>query len=424
MTFRYFAYGSNLWPQQMRSRCLSAREVGTGELSGWQLVCDKPSLDGSAKFNIRPRKGGTVHGVVYEIDESEQGDLDDAEPLYTRHHVDVDGPAITYAYEDEPSARRPYDWYLAMARAGAETHQLPLDPYEMSDDQDPMAPGIRPKGPNDLAKMESVLSAALAAADSRYAAHPGELSWWMYHSDPTQHRDTWWMQGNDVVLLVEGGRNEINLFTRPGIDRIPLIEWAQTRRLEGRGEVGWVADEDEELVEYFERTGYESVHVDRSYRWDLTSKPIPEPDLPDGWVLRHVEGEAEADNRRSASHAAFESKMDPGQHLERYLRFMRSPSYQPEKDLVAVSPDGRIASFMVWWADDSGIAQVEPFGTHPDFQRQGIGRALLYHGLKEMRRNGMETARVITDDYREATDFYEGVGFVDVGRVRWWAPSG
>ena len=65
-------------------------------------------------------------------------------------------------------------------------------------------------------------------------------------------------------------------------------------------------------------------------------------------------------------------------------------------------------------------AQIEPFGTHPDSHRRGIGRALLYHGLGEMKRAGMHLARVCTDDDRLATAFYEGIGFRDVDRLRWW----
>ncbi|HEU4319435.1 MAG TPA: GNAT family N-acetyltransferase [Acidimicrobiia bacterium] len=420
MSFRYFAYGSNLWPQQIRSRCLSARPVGTGVLDGWELVCDKPSVDGSTKFNIRPRTGAHVAGVIYEVDERDSESLDEAEPVYTRVEVDVNGPAITYAYEDEPARARPYDWYVAMARAGAAFHGLTEAEFAVESDPDPLLPGIRPAGPEDMGAMEAVLQRCLTADNGRYSAHPGELSWWMYHSDPTVHKDTWWMHDEDAVLLVEGSRPEINLFALPGVDRVPLLEWAQIRRLDGAGELGWIGDEDQEMVEYLQGSGYESVHVDRSYRWDLIAKPPPTPELPDGWVLRHLQGESEADNRRAASHAAFESKMDPEQHLQRYLRFMRSPSYRPERDLVAVAPDGTIASFMIWWADDSGIAQIEPFGTHPDFHRKGVGRALLYYGLHEMLRAGMHTARVVTDDYRDATDFYEGVGFEDVGRIRWW----
>ena len=125
------------------------------------------------------------------------------------------------------------------------------------------------------------------------------------------------------------------------------------------------------------------MHTDRSYRWDLENTPIPEPDLPEGWVLRHLEGEHEANNRRAASHAAFQSTMTDEDHLNRYLKFMRSPVYDSERDLVAVAPDGRIAAFMVWWPDSTGVAQIEPFGTHTDFHRQGAGRALMYYGLEE-----------------------------------------
>jgi ribosomal protein S18 acetylase RimI-like enzyme len=114
--------------------------------------------------------------------------------------------------------------------------------------------------------------------------------------------------------------------------------------------------------------------------------------------------------------------MDEAAHLERYLRFMRSPVYDRERDLVAVAPDGRIGSFVFWWPDSSGVAQIEPFGTHPDFQRQGIGKALSYHALTKMKDSGMTLARVVTDESRlDANGFYEGVGFEMVGKTRSWA---
>jgi ribosomal protein S18 acetylase RimI-like enzyme len=116
--------------------------------------------------------------------------------------------------------------------------------------------------------------------------------------------------------------------------------------------------------------------------------------------------------------------MPDAMHLQRYLDFMRSPVYVPERDLVAVDPSGTVVSFMVWWSDPtSHTAQIEPFGTHPGFHRRGVGRALILRGLAGMKEAGMKMARVCTDDDRPATGFYEGVGFVDVGRLRWCAPS-
>lgn len=421
MSFRYFAYGSNLWVPQMRSRCPSARPVGTGVIEGWRLVYDKPSTDGSAKLNIRPASDGSVHGVVYEVDDDERSLLDAAEPRYTPIHVYVDGDsALTYTYDEEPSESRPFDWYVALALAGAASHGLPKDALDIAVDPDPLAPGVRP-ALDDLDLVQGILSNGLKADTDRYYIHPGDIAWWLHHDDP-RYPDhlSMWIQGDSGVVVVDSRPpGEISVFTRTGVDRMPLVLWAQ-RRLNDQGEVGWVDDADEELVNGLIDEGYEPIHTNRSYRWDLTDD-LPQPDIAEEWELRPVAGEAEANARRRASHAAFESSMPEAMHLQRYLDFMRSPVYVPERDLVAVDPAGRVGSFIVWWADASGVAQIEPFGTHPKHHRQGIGRALIYHSLREMKTAGMHTCRVITDEPRKrAVAFYEGVGFEDAGRVRWW----
>lgn len=435
MTFLYFAYGSNLWPPQLRSRCSTARQVGSAVLEGWAPVYSKPSVDGSAKLSIEEREDVEVHGALYEIDEVERSSLDGVEPGYQPVVVNVtrtsgeSSDALTYRWADAPVSRAPYDWYLSMVLMGAHHHGLPdeyvTDYLAVVPEKDPVAEDIRPATCGDVPLMQEVLASALANDGDRYSVHPGDLAWWMFHADP-RYPDhlTFWLQGHRGVLVIDSRTPEINAFSVPGEPVTPLIEWAQ-RRLGGRGDVGWVSDDDDELVSYLESNGYAPAETDRSYRWDLTKVEVPAPQLPDGWTLRHVEGEHEADNRRKASHGAFKSTMGPDMHLERYLTFMRSSVYAPDRDLVALSPDGRIASFMVWWPDQSGVAQIEPFGTHPDFQRQRIGTALMHHGLRMMKEAGMRMARVITEDARsDAISFYEAIGFDDVGRVRWWGLPG
>ena len=422
MTFRYFAYGSNLWLPQIRSRCPSARVVEAATLEGWTVVCDKPSFDGSAKLNIRADPSGAAHGVVYEIEDDDRPALDLSEPGYIPIFVELDGcPTLTYAYDGDAQTGPPYDWYVATANLGAASHGLEVGWMAMAAGPDPLAPGIRPASRDDLAVIQRILSEGLAAETHRYYIHPGDFAWWVYHDDP-RHPDhlSTWIQGESGFVTIDAlPPHEISVFTHPGFDRMQLIRWAQ-RRLGERGDVGWVSDDDDELVDELEAEGYQPEYVNRSYQWDLRGD-LPEPEVPSGWSLRVVAGEHEANPRRAASHAAFESNMLSALHLQRYIDFMRSPVYVPEHDLMAVTASGDVASFMVWWADESGVAQIEPFGTHPDYQRQGIGRALIYHGLAEMKRVGMHTCRVITDEPRAAaTAFYEGVGFKDVGRVRWW----
>jgi ribosomal protein S18 acetylase RimI-like enzyme len=54
----------------------------------------------------------------------------------------------------------------------------------------------------------------------------------------------------------------------------------------------------------------------------------------------------------------------------------------------------------------------EPVGTHPDFQRQGLGKAVLREALRCLRENGMHSAIVSTAaDNEPAIKLYEAAGF-------------
>lgn len=72
---------------------------------------------------------------------------------------------------------------------------------------------------------------------------------------------------------------------------------------------------------------------------------------PDGFVLRSLLGENEHVSRAAAARRAFSSTMDPAEHAPRYLRFMRFPAYDADRDVVAIAPDGRVASFAIHWPD-------------------------------------------------------------------------
>jgi len=121
MRFRYFAYGSNMWTPRMQGRCPSARAIDTALLHGWRAVYDKPSVDGSAKLNIRPDAERSVAGVVYEIDLGERDLLDRAEPRYRPITTPV---GLTYAYEGEATPEPPFGWYVDLVEAGARAHGL------------------------------------------------------------------------------------------------------------------------------------------------------------------------------------------------------------------------------------------------------------------------------------------------------------
>ncbi len=191
MSFRYFAYGSNLWPPQLRSRCSSAMPIGPATLQGWRLACDKPSTDGSSKLNIRADPSSFVEGVVYRIDDGERHKLDDAEPRYEPVVVTIDGrPTLTYTYEGEAGTAPPYDWYAAMCSLGAAMHGVSEDRIDVASVPDPIAPGVRPATRDDLGLISGILRDGLIGGTPRHYIHPGDYGWWVYHDDPRKPSTT------------------------------------------------------------------------------------------------------------------------------------------------------------------------------------------------------------------------------------------
>jgi ribosomal protein S18 acetylase RimI-like enzyme len=143
------------------------------------------------------------------------------------------------------------------------------------------------------------------------------------------------------------------------------------------------------------------------------------PRSVDGFEIRPMQGEHEHVARADAARLAFASTLDPEAHRARYLRFMRSPAYDPEHDVVAVAPDGTIASFAIHWPDrELSMAQFEPVGTHPDFQRRGLASAVLQDSLARLAAAGIGRARVMTGGANDrAVRTYVGAGFELVDEV-------
>jgi ribosomal protein S18 acetylase RimI-like enzyme len=98
---------------------------------------------------------------------------------------------------------------------------------------------------------------------------------------------------------------------------------------------------------------------------------------------------------------------------------MRSPAYVPDHDLVAFDPGGRVAAFCVIWADpDNRVGLFEPVGAHPDFQRRGLGKAVMAEGLRRMRKEGLLSAIVGAEyDNPAALGLYRSLGFRIVNRI-------
>jgi mycothiol synthase len=128
--------------------------------------------------------------------------------------------------------------------------------------------------------------------------------------------------------------------------------------------------------------------------------PIPEPQVPEGFGIRHVEGEHEVEALVALHRAAFGTE---NMTVEGRLSWMHTPDYDPELDLVAVAPDGTLAAYVFCSVSGEENAltgrkegYTDPVATHPEFQRRGLAWALLLTGFRLLKQRGVETARTGT----------------------------
>ena len=144
----YFAYGSNLDPVQMGSRCPAARTAGLAALHDHRLAFPRYSeaWDGGSS-GVVPTHGATVWGVLFEVTEECLATLDRYEgflgPGHPDNHYDREQVTVELTRPDDGSfPRRVRAWtfiarpakptppsrrYLDTILRGARHHRLPED---------------------------------------------------------------------------------------------------------------------------------------------------------------------------------------------------------------------------------------------------------------------------------------------------------
>jgi ribosomal protein S18 acetylase RimI-like enzyme len=295
-----------------------------------------------------------------------------------------------------------------------------------------IAPPRRFAGIDDFQRMQALLVAGRKSNNGSYYVHAGDLSWWLYYIDADQelmnHAYLWESpeRGGELdgwALLTPGWRS-FDVFAHPALrgswQAQAMYAWGEERITEiaaaqGKQEIYtiWISAHDPLMAAYLQGRGFER-HPEYHVQMARTlSEDLPLPELPQGYAVRNVRGEVEADQRAAASYAAFQSDKPWDSYVKRYHRFMQSPVYRAEHDLVVAAPDGRLASFCILWMDEvNKVGLFEPVGTHPDFQRMGLGKALMLAGLQRMQAEGMQAAIVNTDhDNLAALGLYRSAGF-------------
>lgn len=286
----------------------------------------------------------------------------------------------------------------------------------------------------DLARMRQLLMDGSQAAISASYMHPGCLDW-DTHCPPSEQENRrnlrlWERIGEEQPVLEAWAifsRHEgsFDLFVRPAIYGTPeheavmteYVAWAEARAREaGIDQLWpfWALEYDTVLSRLYPAHGFVAVQADPAPPlFERALDELPAIQLPAGYTVQAVRNLDDGRLRAQVTHGAFKSRDDWETYWSKYVQFMGSAVYNGERDLFARSPDGRGASACTIWHDPvNAVGLFEPVGTHPDFQGQGLGKAVMAEGLRRMKAGGMQRAIVGFDpNNKAALALYTSMGF-------------
>jgi ribosomal protein S18 acetylase RimI-like enzyme len=299
---------------------------------------------------------------------------------------------------------------------------------------------------HDLRQMQDLLMKARSRTDDWRYAHVGELMWGFFmvacHSNPRECIRLWHNdQGKLVGYAILGEDPSFDCQVLPeyawvGIEAEALA-WAETQLIELRKRdarrwdghlVSGARQDDAQRIAFLERRGFRySGRFAEVNMLRALDEPIPTSVAPAGYQVRAVTTDADEISHRAAAQREVWQPWTVGNVSdEDYARLMQLPGYQRELDIVAVTPDGIIATYANGWIDPvNRIGDFGPVGARPAYRRQGLTRAVLLEGLRRLKAHGMERVSVSTGvSNTPALRLYESIGFKVVNKYLDYVKTG
>ena len=161
------------------------------------------------------------------------------------------------------------------------------------------------------------------------------------------------------------------------------------------------------------RRGYKLSSTWERHHSRTLSHPAPDVALPEGFKVRALGDVDELPARSLLSWKAFHPNepIEDYDGWEWYLNVQRAPLYRRDLDLIVTSHEEELCSFCTIWFDGvTRTGSFEPVGTAPEYQRLGLGKAVIHEGLRRLEKLGAQLAFVGSGS-EGASTFYTSIGF-------------
>lgn len=170
-----------------------------------------------------------------------------------------------------------------------------------------------------------------------------------------------------------------------------------------------VADDDSVMKTFALETGFDV--SDKDFTGWIDGASIPDvTTLADGFSI------VNRSERDGTPHPMSDRN---GEHIAERLR--QCSIYDPTLDLAIESSSGEIAGYSLYWFDPvTRVGLVEPVRVHDAFQRKGLARAMVTHGLNLLVKAGAERVKVSWET-EAAGALYLGTGFTQQSTTIWYS---
>ena len=254
----------------------------------------------------------------------------------------------------------------------------------------------------------------------------------IFHFDLCDAIHLWEVKGQIVAMLNPDGIGEAFFQIHPAFrDEVSISEMLDIAegklpniKDDGKKElIAWVNADDDSMKKLFAERGYvRSKFLAEHMRRRFFSQPIPDSIPPSGYTVRALGDESELPARSWLSWKVFHPD-EPDEKYQGwvwYKNVQRVPIYRRDLDIIAVAPDNELAAFCTVWFDDiTRTAVFEPVGTHPNYQKRGLGKAVMSEGLRRAQKLGA-TLATVSSYSTGAHALYESMGFTEVDLLEPW----
>ena len=285
---------------------------------------------------------------------------------------------------------------------------------------------------NDFLLMQNLIRENYRNNDVQLYPSPSNLDYWRY-IDNESHEEIknvqLWFDDQDQLRAFAWINDDIVDFVCHYQYKdilSDIIDWTECVKLENTNQYimncFYLFDCDKESEVIAQSKGYKKSKIFKYYGLRSLEKEISQLSLPFRFQIKSIETEEEI-VQRAKLNGLVGKEVTP----EQYQYFMKHAiNYRQDLDLIVVDPLGKVAGFCTCWYDAMcQVGMFEAYAVDYAYLRRGLGRNLLYEGMRRLLALGCHSVYVshsglTIGDSDSSLALNENVGFRQVRNQYMW----